>query len=657
MGTVVLLTLMASVAWAGQVRSVRKNLKVEDLGTPAKRRMANWKLIYRAPDGAPHLFVPFCAATGVASDPEATILDFNLSTGEVVSARGPRGGTYCRPGWVHPNGKMYCTVTRPVSLLEYDPAAKKLRIVGRLAGFYNTIQDVSLAPDGVIFFGHNGRQLTSYDPATDTLGDHGVMGGGKNTTNQFIYDLVAAERYVYCAMANHGAWYLVVYDRKEKKQHEYFKPPAGERSPVKHVWTGADGNIYYGAGRNLWRCEGGKPVKVEKPTRIDRVNKANVWSFGQIDTVKEFGLELDTSGFTPTNWNGGVVTLKWRKPEAKEWRTATFEGLDVVPNVVRRLAVGPDGLMYGFGAFYGPVFSFDPKTLESKYVGPSPGSVYDMLVTKDHVYLCGYSTFFSIYDRSRPYGSEGNIGKFRDKSLNPYKMKGAGKRTFRMLQAADGTIYACGNYSRHSTGADAMYHTPGTLEGVWLREDLKNYHVSDMCLVDGGKRVAFSLKSRDKENPGIFLMVFDNTTKKIEKTIKVDIDAPDAGAIFSPAPGQVTGLIRIEETKNLLFNVDLATGKLLFQKDVPGRAFKGVMKNVDMRGIDQRFCVGPDGCGWLFIDRNLSRIRPDGAIEKIMEIKTPGQLLFHGDDLYIYNGGRSRFGGFAGILRIQSVFQ
>jgi hypothetical protein len=33
-----------------------------------------------------------------------------------------------------------------------------------------------------------------------------------------------------------------------------------------------------------------------------------------------------------------------------------------------------------------------------------------------------------------------------------------------------------------------------------------------------------------------------------------------------------------------------------------------------------------------------------------------GRMVFSGDDLYIYNGGRQYFGGFAGILRLRNVF-
>ena len=105
----------------------------------------------------------------------------------------------------------------------------------------------------------------------------------------------------------------------------------------------------------------------------------------------------------------------------------------------------------------------------------------------------------------------------------------------------------------------------------------------------------------------------------------------------------------------LLLKLDLETGELLLKKKLDGKVFNGPSR-WDFRKIDQRFCLGPDGCGWLFIDNRLTRIHPDGTVEKLQELKHTGQLFFIGEDLYIYNGGRDVFGGFAGVLRIKGVF-
>ena len=655
--------LLASGVFGADVRPVREGLKVEDLGSPASRRMANWKLIYKAPDGAPHLFVPFCAANGFGSDPVSEVLDFNLATGEIVSQPGPKGGTYCRPGWVHPNGKMYSFTTRPVTLLEYDPAAKKLRNVGTLAGFYNTIHDCAKATDGVLFFGHNGRQLTSYDPETDKTGDHGVMGGGTSNTNQFIYTCVADDRYVYCAMANHGQWYLVVYDRQEKKQAEFSKPAKGERSPAKNVFHGADGKLYYTGGGKTWRLEGGKPVEVNVK-KIQRGDPSNVFAYSAQIAQSAFGLEVDTDGFTPTNWNNGTVTLKWRKAaaegkEPEEWRVATHEGLGVVPNCVGRLAVAPDGKAYGFAAFYGPIFEFDTKTGTSAYVGPSPGSVYDLLATKDALYMCGYSHFFAVYDRTKPYAGDPKAARFKDLKANPFKLPGAGKRTFKMLEMADGTIISCGNFSRHDTGAEVTVYDPVTKKITSFREKVKDYVVCDMCLLDKGERALISLVAFDKERPGTTFMIYNCRTKAVEQTLDLDLGWRDDAIVFEAGPQHVIALIQQwdrkapEDVKGYLSRIDLVAGKALFTKEIKGKVFNGPTQ-FDFRDIDQRLIVGPDGCGWLFIDKHLSRIHPDGTVQKVMEAQ-PGMLMWAGEDLFIYPGGRGRFGGFSGVIVIRDV--
>ena len=44
-----------------------------------------------------------------------------------------------------------------------------------------------------------------------------------------------------------------------------------------------------------------------------------------------------------------------------------------------------------------------------------------------------------------------------------------------------------------------------------------------------------------------------------------------------------------------------------------------------------------------------------GTVERIMKMKQCGRMFFLGNDLYIYNGGREYFNGFAGIQRIQNV--
>jgi len=646
--------VVAEQTQAADVPPVNRNLRVESLGTPVKRRMGNWVLMYRAPaDGALHLFCSFAAANGYTDDPPSEILDFNLGTGEIVHVPGPQGGTYLRPGWVHPNGKMYCTTTRPVTLLEYDPVAKKLRICGHPAGFYNTIHDVTLSPDGVIWMGHNGRQLSSYDPAGDEMKDHGVMGGGESQTNQYIYTLVADGQYVYSAIANHGRWYLVAYDHKTGEQTAYFEPPEGERSPVRNCWQDADGNLYYGAGKGLCRLEVGKPVPAPAAKKVEQTDPAHVWTYANLDTAAEFGLEIDTTGFAPTSWNNGLVVLKWRKVGEEQWTEATYKGLDVFPNCVSRLAPAPEGgKAYGFAAFYGPLFEFDLETGQSTFMGDPPGSVYDIVATRDYVYYSGYSAFFSVYDRMRPFTRVQRPARRRDTAQNPFILAGAGKRTFRIVLGADGTVYACGNYSRHDSGADVAYYVPPAFERMRLREEVKEFSISDICALNNGSQIILALGRPQTEN--VVYMIFDNATKKIIRTHEIELGVSDPGVVFSAGPDTLVALSTTDENKAILYKLDTKSGALVFRRDLEGDFFNGPSE-WDFRDIDQRFPLAPDGCGWLFVGDALARIHPDGTIEEVLKMEHTGQLFFAAGDLYIYNGGRDRFGGFTEVLRIRDV--
>ena len=136
------------------------------------------------------------------------------------------------------------------------------------------------------------------------------------------------------------------------------------------------------------------------------------------------------------------------------------------------------------------------------------------------------------------------------------------------------------------------------------------------------------------------------------------------GKLLAVGPDKVLSLRRVKskdkDAKDVdagcLSLVNIRTGEVEYVEALSGRVFSG-MTSVDLKREDARFCTGPDGCGWLFIDGWLTRIHPsDGRVEKIMAMKQRGRMFFVGDDLYIYNGGREYFNGFAGILRVSSVF-
>ena len=107
-----------------------------------------------------------------------------------------------------------------------------------------------------------------------------------------------------------------------------------------------------------------------------------------------------------------------------------------------------------------------------------------------------------------------------------------------------------------------------------------------------------------------------------------------------------------EQPAVLVYGIDLGTGKIRFERRYPGRAFTGLHEN------DRTPLVrGPDGCGWLFVDENLCRIHPSGDLETVREkFEYRGRMIWRGDTLYIYNGGRVYQRLFANVVRIPDLF-
>ena len=77
----------------------------------------------------------------------------------------------------------------------------------------------------------------------------------------------------------------------------------------------------------------------------------------------------------------------------------------------------------------------------------------------------------------------------------------------------------------------------------------------------------------------------------------------------------------------------------------------------DWEADDEAFTWAPDGCGWLFVDEDLCRIRPDGRLERVGPCKWRGKMIWRDDTLYIYNGGRVYVRLFANIVRIGNLFK
>ena len=644
--------LGATLVSAAGPLPVRKDLKVEDLGVPVKSRSATISGMVKAQDdGHWHLVVTLEAYSGMHGDPPFLIYDLDLDSGKARIVNGVVG----RPGpsspYRHSNGKVYFGQSRPACVLEYDIATGSTRPCGTIGkDYYMGVQCFTEDKTGRLYMGAWGRHVARFDPSSREFIDYGPVGSDKGYG--YVYSIAADGKYVYCGMAVSGKWYLVVLNQETKKWEEFFKPTDSHPGSGGSVVRYQDGTFGFG-GKYL--MQDGKPVEVDpKVIRAKRTCGAggNSVSLAQ---AKEIGLEVDIDGMQPTSFNDGEVIVRWRRIGSPEWRESRTTGAAVQPNCVKRLAALPDGKLIGVSAFYGNVFTFDPATRQSKPLGASPHSVYDVLVNGPMVYLSGYPTSFSVYDARKPW-TFSKKNDLRDPHQNPYVLQRGGKYNYQSALGADGRVYICGNHQRHDSGASLNWFDPAKPgEITHLRQGFEGHQPSDLIALGNGRTIVMGY--------GPQIVLFDTTTHEVSKRIELPQAIGRAGKLLAVEPDKVLSLARVaaktndatEKPSGCLCLVNATTGAVEYVKTIEGHVFSGAT-SVDLKSEDARFAPGPDGCGWLFIDEYLARIVPgDGAVERVMKMKDRGRMFFVGDDLYIYNGGREYFNGFAGILRIRNV--
>jgi outer membrane protein assembly factor BamB len=653
----------ANAAAADAKVALGANLEVEDLGEPVRAATMSNVCLFRHPQTDElHLTGYIQAFTGLGrgTDPPFQIYDLNLGTGQARIVQGMEG----RPGpnatIVHSSGKLYMGTSRPPAFLEYDPRTGVARKVGEMSdNYFHGAQMIVEGGDGAAYVGLMGYHVSRYDPKTGDLEDLGVMGAGGYGSYGYVYSLQADDRYVYCGVGQ-MPWYLVIYDRRAKTQRSFFRTQEGEPNPYGGVQKTLDGRLWYERGGDWYELKGGEPVRTEqRPRRLERRGRI----CEPQEAPKQFALEVDVSQIAPTGWNHGAVVVRWRKVGEEPWRTSSTQGANVRPNAVKRLVALPDGTLLGFAAFYGPMFLFDPKSATATCLGHSPGSIYDMLAHGDRVFISGYSSMFCDYDLAKPW-TLSRLSEQYSKADNPKRvpLQVTGKYNYFLARGADGRIYIGEHHERADTGGSVGWYDPKTGESGGLRQEFLQHDVCDICAVNDGALIAIGAAAIDEDGESR-LVALDVATQAIVQDFTPLAGERSAGNLMPAGKDAVLGVVAhsaenpqgVTKHRAVLYKANLRTGEVLWKKTAEGRFLAGPLEG-DFPAGDRRITLGPDGCGWLFVDQTLSRIHPDdGKVEAVLQCDVAGRLLFIGRDLYLYNGGRQYFGGFAGIKRIRSV--
>jgi len=674
--------LPAGAADAPEVLKIGEDPRVEDLGSPVATMYVTAPFLFRSPrENELHLCALLNTMNRLESikDPPTQFYDLNLATGKAALTTIIRGRSGYGRAALHSNGRLYIGTGRPSGLAEYDPATHKVRDLGSLSdNFHDEVGTVAEGNDGAIYAGMRGARAARYDPKTDKL----ELFGSLDAATQSCVSIGADGRYVYCGVGPRP-WCLVICDRTTGDRTTHFRPDKGVKSPVGHVVRATDGSLYYvrrGAATCLLRD--GKPVTLEAPPKFEKKRPGGLYTFAE--AAKELGVQIDATQMFPTGWNGGEITVRWRKVGDDAWRSSTLGGAAVRDNTVAMLTALPDGRLFGRTSLYvpkmiadtrkpgtvgaltvfGPYFIFDPQSGKSTRLGRTPWRTRAMLATGDAVYIHG-SWDLIVFDPTRPWTF--SVHTPVSENTNPRALAIKAPSSLRgdyLVRAADGLLYIAAWRRGRTGGGQLAWFNPKTDTFGSLGSPFERHMPTDICTLNNGALVVVSTEGVDKGSRGR-VFVYDTGKREVGAPHEPLPDSSTSGKLMAAGPDHIIGLVPRRHTDEegnvswdcVIYKLNVRAGDVLFTRTCPGKAFTG-MTEFDLRPYAQRLAMGPDGCGWLFIDRTLCRIHPDnGRVEKIMECDFAGRMFFVGRDLYLYNGGRLFFGRFAGIKRIRNLFE
>lgn len=553
------------------------------------------------------------------------IVDVNLDNGATRVTDGLLG----RPGpngtLLHSNGMVYIGSGAPAIFMVYDPTTGQSRQIGKLAD--RGLQYIIEGDDGAVYLGEATKgYVERYNPKDGSWENYGIIDDPGPPYYRYAYTLGADGRYVYIAMGE-NPWYLVIYDRLQKKQKVFWKDLKLRNVTIQRGETGGWFALLINAqGQETWyRLRGDQPPELLKLR--PKIGPTNI----PANYPKSHNYDLDLAR-ADTDAKGRV-TVRWRRPATPIWQEASAQ-VRVAPMDIKRLYGAPDGNLFGFTSFYGPVFTYDPVKRGLTILGRPQRSLYDALPCQGEWYLAGYPSAIMRYDPRRPWNLS-PAGNLFDPTMNPHLLKiaavGEAKYHYYLAEGADGYVYFGGHHERTGVGGSLGWYNAKTGITGGLREPFLNYDVSDLIAAEAGSKIIFSGHGVEKGIDGR-IFIFDVQQKKISGDFAPLPGVQDTGKLLEVAPGMVIGVV-VDPPKSIIYKADLQQRQVIWKKEVAGRAFGSV------RGFDRRLVKGPDGHIWLYLNNTICRLDPaDGSHREVMEAPPAGNLLFFNKELYIYGG-------------------
>ena len=606
-----------------------KEPKIEELGVMVESSIPMTHFVFfHPPTGQSHLlFYSTHARRGPFQ-----LVDLNLDTGafRVVDDM-PGKPIGDKSTILHSSGFIYIGAN---SLMVYDPESGQSRKVAKLADVNGVISLVE-GDDGAIYAGQWGKGIVErYDPKSGAWENLGVIDDpGPPYGNRMAYYLGADSRFTYIAMGQ-MPWYLVVYDRVSKTPKTFWKDKKPGSIRIARGELGGWYAFLSASDKNLqgwYKLQGDQPP--QKLSHQPRV-QSSPFSYRTLPNPE---FEVDVTQAVADKSNDFKGKVRWHKSGSPQWQEAAIP-LKVAPIAVRQLFPAPDGNLMGLSLAYGPTFTYSPEKGQVTILGRTGYSLYDARHLQGQWFFVGYPSAVWVYDPQRPWTHKpGNPRSFQ---TNPHPVDMpyhvAAKYFLYLAEGADGNVYIGGRHQRREVGMALGWRHPQTRLSGGLQEPFfERYNLADLITLEGKKKLVLSSYGRESGTEGVFF-IFDIQRKELVQTLTPLPGEKNPGKLLEVSPGVVVGIV-LGPPKNLAYRFDIFQNKLIWQKELPGQAFKNLPLT------DARMVRGPDGFIWLYVDDAICRLDPeDGALHQVIKAPPAGGLLFWQKDLYIFGHERLR---------------
>jgi len=225
--------LMCLMLASASAQQAPQDERFTDHGVPVP--LAEARGVYGAEDGSGHSLV---IVGSLDLSPRGWILVIDVDSGETEQIYTPEGVPNSPPygSLVASNGKFY--TSQDGIFLEFDPTSREWAFHGRAPGV-GAVMCIAEAPDGTIWAGSvYHANLTSFDPKTKELKDHGSMDDQKYLSYLGFDDA----GWVYCgigtAKCNIIAYHSETGEKRQLIPEEQRKVESGR------IWRGVDGKLY-----------------------------------------------------------------------------------------------------------------------------------------------------------------------------------------------------------------------------------------------------------------------------------------------------------------------------------------------------------------------------------------------------------------------------